>query len=105
MLKFKRKFRRLKVNSKCFLEHPVRKYVQSSFNAIAHAQLTTKECVKLCVIIVTLPPSCAVVMKSGNLNFLEPSGLLQACNGIVLSLPYYFLETVQSASILIFQSN
>ena len=29
----------------------------------------------------TLPPSCAVVMKSGNLNFLEPSGQLQACNG------------------------
>jgi len=23
----------------------------------------------------------AVVMKSGNLNFLEPSGPLQACNG------------------------
>ena len=29
----------------------------------------------------TLPPSCAVVTKSGNLNFLEPSGPLQACNG------------------------
>ena len=28
-----------------------------------------------------LPPSCAVVMKSGNLSFLEPSGPLQACNG------------------------
>jgi len=28
-----------------------------------------------------LPPSCAVVIKSGNLNFLEPSGLVQACNG------------------------
>ena len=28
-----------------------------------------------------LPPSCAVVMKSENLNFLEPSGPLQACNG------------------------
>jgi len=28
-----------------------------------------------------LPPSCAVVMKSGNLNFLEPSGPVQACNG------------------------
>ena len=28
-----------------------------------------------------LPPSCAVVTKSGNLNFLEPSGLLQASNG------------------------
>jgi len=26
----------------------------------------------------TLPPSCAVVMKSGNINFLEPSGPLQA---------------------------
>ena len=29
----------------------------------------------------TLPPSFAVVMKSVNLNFLEPSGPLQACNG------------------------
>ena len=29
----------------------------------------------------TLPQSCAVVTKSGNLNFLEPSGPLQACNG------------------------
>jgi hypothetical protein len=28
-----------------------------------------------------LPPSSAVVMKSGNLNFLEPSGPLQAGNG------------------------
>ena len=28
-----------------------------------------------------LPPSCAVVTKSGNLNFLEPSGPAQACNG------------------------
>jgi hypothetical protein len=32
----------------------------------------------------TLPPSCAVVEKSGNLNFLEPSGPLQACNGTAL---------------------
>jgi hypothetical protein len=29
----------------------------------------------------TLPPSCGVVMKSGNLNFLETSGPPQACNG------------------------
>jgi hypothetical protein len=28
-----------------------------------------------------LPPSCAVVTKSGNLNFLEPSWPIQACNG------------------------
>ena len=34
-----------------------------------------------------LPPSCAVVMKSGNLNFLEPFGSVQACNGTALPLP------------------
>ena len=34
----------------------------------------------------TLPPSCAVVTKSGNLNFLEPSGPVQACNGTALPL-------------------
>ena len=33
-----------------------------------------------------LPPSCAVVTKSGNLNFLETSGPLQACNGTDLVL-------------------
>ena len=33
------------------------------------------------VSLTTLPPSCAVVMKSGNLNFLEPFGPVQACNG------------------------
>jgi len=41
-----------------------------------------------CVRLTTLPPSCAIVMKSGNLNFLEPSGPLQACNGT--ALPYHF---------------
>jgi len=40
-----------------------------------------------CVRLTTLPPSCAVVMKSGNLNFVEPFGPLQACNGI--ALPYF----------------
>jgi len=39
-----------------------------------------------CIRLTTLPPSCAVVMKSGNLNFLEPSGPLQARNGT--ALPY-----------------
>ena len=29
-------------------------------------------------------------MKSGNLNFLEPSGPLQACNGTALPLPIKF---------------
>jgi hypothetical protein len=39
-----------------------------------------------CVRLTTLPPSCAVVTKSGNINFLEPSGPLQACNGTALHL-------------------
>ena len=34
-----------------------------------------------------LPPSCAIVTKSGNLNFLEPSGHLGACNETALPLP------------------
>jgi len=33
-----------------------------------------------------LTPFCAAVTKSGNLNFLEPSGPLQACNGAPLPL-------------------
>ena len=43
-----------------------------------------------CVRLTALPPSCAVVMKSGNLNFLEPSGPLQACNGNALPLPIVY---------------
>jgi len=33
-----------------------------------------------------LPPSCVAVTKSGNHNFLEPSGPVQDCNGIGLPL-------------------
>ena len=40
-----------------------------------------------CVRLTTLPPSSTVVTKSGNLNFLEPSGPLQVCNGT--ALPFY----------------
>ena len=29
-----------------------------------------------------------IVLKSGSLNLLEPSGPVQACNGIPLPLPY-----------------
>jgi len=43
-----------------------------------------------------LPPSCAVVTKSGNLNFLEPSGPLRACNGTALS---FFFHTVPQKEI------
>ena len=40
----------------------------------------------LCVRLTTIPPPCAVVTKSESLKFLEPSGPLQACNGIALPL-------------------
>ena len=36
-----------------------------------------------------LPPSCAVVTKSGSPKFLEPSGPVQACN--VTDLPFFTL--------------
>ena len=47
----------------------------------------------LCVRLTILPPSYAVVAKSGNLNFLETSGPLQTCNGtayLFLLLLYMF---------------
>jgi len=41
-----------------------------------------------------LPPSCAVVMTSGNLNFLKPSGPVQACNGTALPFNNSVLKNV-----------
>ena len=47
-----------------------------------------------CVRLTTFPPSCVVVTKSGSLNFLEPSGPVQACNGTALPLPsQWIIET------------
>ena len=43
-----------------------------------------------CVRLTTLPPLCAIVMKSENLNFLEPSEPLQACNGT----EFFFLRDI-----------
>jgi hypothetical protein len=42
-----------------------------------------------CVRLTTLPSFCAVVKKSGNRNFLEPSGSLQACNGTALPFTHW----------------
>ena len=42
-----------------------------------------------------LPPSCAVVTKTGNINFLETSGSLRACNGNVLPFIEYAIRRVQ----------
>jgi len=47
-----------------------------------------------CLRLTTLPPFC-VVMKSGNLNFLEPSGPLQACNGTAAAFTQKWNETTQ----------
>jgi len=46
-----------------------------------------------CLRLTTLPLSCAVVMKSGNLNFLEPCGPLQACNGTAVPYMLYYWDT------------
>jgi hypothetical protein len=50
----------------------------------------------------TLPPSCEVVTKSGNLNFLESPGPLQACNGT--ALPSRSIQTTYHVDIEYFVS-
>jgi len=42
----------------------------------------------------TLPPSWAVFVYSGNLNFLESSGPLQDFNGTALHLPFRLHTTI-----------
>ena len=44
-----------------------------------------------CVRLTTLPLSCAVVTKSGNLNFLEPSGPVQPCDGNANKRQHFWL--------------
>jgi hypothetical protein len=52
-----------------------------------------------------LTPSCAVVMKSGNLNFPEHSGPLQACNGTALPLPLHFTLEINERSLTLLFAN
>ena len=41
-------------------------------------------------------------MKSGNRNFLEPSGSLQACNGTPLPLPFNKVKyTISNANVIV----
>ena len=48
-----------------------------------------------------LPTSCAVVIKSENPNFLEPSVPLQVCNGSALPLPLLFISRSEMPSLKI----
>ena len=61
-----------------------------------------------CIRLKNLPPSSAVVMKSGNLNFLEPSGPLQACNGtdvnFFFTVLYYTLLNYSMLHNVMFQT-
>jgi len=46
-----------------------------------------------------LRPSCPVVTKSGDLNFLEPSGPVQTCNGTVYLYLYLLSECGPGSSV------
>ena len=48
-----------------------------------------------------VPPSCAVITKSGSLNFLETSGPVQACNRTDLPLPYYNIDITGTETAII----
>ena len=52
-----------------------------------------------CLRLTNLPPSCAVVTKSWNLNFLEPSGQLQACKRFALLFDDLHLATLTAVSL------
>jgi hypothetical protein len=39
-----------------------------------------------------------IVLKSGSLNFLEPSGPVKVCNGIALSLPLLYYGHQQASA-------
>jgi hypothetical protein len=49
-----------------------------------------------CVRLTTLPPFCVDIMKSGNLNFLEPSEPLQACNGTAVPILSQVLQNAKN---------
>jgi hypothetical protein len=57
--------------------HPLKKWVPRIFLGGKGSR---------CVGLTTLPPSWVIVLKPRSLIFLEPSGPVQACNGIALPL-------------------
>jgi hypothetical protein len=49
-----------------------------------------------CVGLTTLTLTCAIALKSGSLNLLEPTGPVQACNGIALPLRHVVVQLVEA---------
>jgi hypothetical protein len=43
-----------------------------------------------------------IVLKSGNINLMEPSGPVQACNGIALPLPFIVVQVTVRSKIHLF---
>ena len=52
-----------------------------------------------------LPPSCAVVTKSGNLNFLEPSGPVRACSGTAFIETSVYFRQVENRNLFMLNTN
>jgi hypothetical protein len=53
-----------------------------------------------CIRLTSLPSSCAVVMKSGNINFLEPCGPLQAGKGTdCFAFTFYFTSALSAVCV------
>ena len=71
--------------------------VDSTSNRNEYRSISWGKCGRY-VRLTTLPPFCTVVMKYGNLNFLELSGPLQACNGIALLFSDLHLATLTAVS-------
>ena len=87
------------INVKSFLSHYGPR-VDSASNRNEYQEHFLRGKGGRCLRLTTLPPSCAVVMRSGNLNLLEPSGPLQACNGT--ALPFYSSENLWLCVVMVF---
>ena len=71
--------------------------VDSASNTNEYQEYFLRGKVGRCVRLTTLPASCAVVTKFGNLKFLEPPGPVHACNGTALPLIYLSFQWCNEA--------
>jgi len=73
--------------------------VDSASNRNEYQEYFLRDKGGLCVGLTILLSSCAIASKSGSLNLLEPSGPVQACNGIAfyISLCCRYLQSPSSS--------